>query len=121
MVAALERGVPVRVVLYGKYGASTIEAMKALRDRGLDLDFRVFKSRVMHEKFGVSGDGDLFNGSANWSTSSMLKHSEDRFVFHNEPERPSALWKSLSASGSRVANSLSQAWEWGEAFALSER
>ncbi len=85
MVAALERGVPVRVVLYGKYGASTIEAMKALRDRGLDLDFRVFKSRVMHEKFGVSGD-DLFNGSANWSTSSMLKHSEDRFVFHNEPE-----------------------------------
>ena len=85
MVQALERGVPVRLVLYGKYAASAVAALDALKQRGLDVDYRTLKSRVMHEKFGVTGD-DLFNGSANWSTSAMNKHAEDRFAFRNEPE-----------------------------------
>ena len=45
---------------------------------------RVIKSRVMHEKFGVVGD-DVFNGSANFSSSSITKHTEDRFLFRNMP------------------------------------
>ena len=56
-----------------------------MRAAGLPVDFRIIKNRVMHEKFGVFGD-DLFNGSANWSLSSLTKHSEDRFLFRNQPQ-----------------------------------
>jgi phosphatidylserine/phosphatidylglycerophosphate/cardiolipin synthase-like enzyme len=38
----------------------------------------------MHQKFGVLND-DVWNGSANFSTSSITKHSEDRFLFRNMP------------------------------------
>jgi phosphatidylserine/phosphatidylglycerophosphate/cardiolipin synthase-like enzyme len=41
-------------------------------------------SKVMHQKFGVIGD-DVFNGSANWSNSSISKHTEDRFLMMNQP------------------------------------
>jgi competence ComEA-like helix-hairpin-helix protein len=97
--AAIERGVSVRVVLYGKYNDKAANALEGLKAQGHDVDYRIIKSRVMHEKFGVVGD-DLFNGSSNWSTSSMTKHTEDRFLFRNQPalahrfvEEFSRLWE----------------------------
>ncbi|MFH1811854.1 MAG: phospholipase D-like domain-containing protein, partial [Pseudomonadota bacterium] len=62
-----------------------INALKKFKEQGKDVDLRIISSRVMHEKFGVVGD-DSFNGSANWSSSSITKHTEDRFLFRNEPE-----------------------------------
>ena len=85
LVQAAERGVRIRVVLYGKHTGKAITALQELRRSGLDVDLRVIKNRVMHEKFGVVGD-DVFNGSSNWSTSSISKHAEDRFTFRNMPE-----------------------------------
>jgi competence ComEA-like helix-hairpin-helix protein len=82
---AIGRGVKVRVVIYKAYNAGAIDKLKELKAEGFDVDLRVVKSRVMHEKFGVAGD-DVFNGSSNWSRSSIGKHSEDRFLFRNEPE-----------------------------------
>ena len=83
--AAVERGVKARVVIYSKYNGKAIDALRDLKDAGYDVDARIIKSRVMHEKFGVVGD-DVFNGSANLSTSSITKHSEDRFFFRNMPK-----------------------------------
>lgn len=83
--AAARRGVKVRGVLYKAYNQPAIDALKALKAAGHDVDLRVVSSRVMHEKIGVVGD-DSFNGSANMSLSSITKHSEDRFVFRNMPE-----------------------------------
>lgn len=83
--AAARRGVKVRAVLYKAYNQPAIDALKALKAAGHDVDLRVISSRVMHEKLGVVGD-DSFNGSANMSLSSITKHSEDRFVFRNMPE-----------------------------------
>lgn len=85
LVRAVERGVKLRAVLYTEYNQPAIDALKALKARGLDVEVRVIKSRVMHEKFGVVGD-DVFNGSANFSSSSITKHTEDRFLFRNMPE-----------------------------------
>ena len=73
LVAAADRGVKVRVVIYGKYNGKAIAALQKLQAEGKDVDVRVIKSRVMHEKFGVVGD-DVFNGSSNWSSSSIKKH-----------------------------------------------
>jgi competence ComEA-like helix-hairpin-helix protein len=83
--AAAKRGVKVRAVLYKAYNQPAIDALKALKAAGHDVDLRVISSRVMHEKIGVVGD-DSFNGSANMSMSSITKHSEDRFVFRNMPD-----------------------------------
>lgn len=80
--AAVERGVVLRGVFYDEYNAAAFDALDALQG---DVDYRVIKSRVMHEKFGVKGD-DVFNGSANFSTSSTTKHSEDRFLFRADPD-----------------------------------
>jgi PLD-like domain/Helix-hairpin-helix motif len=85
LVAAAERGVAVRAVVYKEYNAAAIEALRALGARGLDVQVKVIASRVMHEKFGVLND-DVWNGSANFSTSSITKHTEDRFLFRNMPE-----------------------------------
>jgi phosphatidylserine/phosphatidylglycerophosphate/cardiolipin synthase-like enzyme len=85
MVKAAERGVPIRAVLYNEYNQPAIDALKALQARGLDVQVKIIKSRVMHQKFGVCGD-DVFNGSANFSLSSITKHTEDRFVFRNMKE-----------------------------------
>lgn len=85
MEKALARGVKMRVVIYKSYNEGTIAALKELKAQGFDVDTRVIKSRVMHEKFGVIND-DVFNGSANMSTSSITKHSEDRFLFRNMPD-----------------------------------
>ena len=82
---ALKRGVKVRVVLYNKYNDRALDAIEQLKDEGYDIDCRHIKSRVMHEKFGVVGD-DVFNGSSNWSGSSIKKHAEDRFLFRNSPD-----------------------------------
>lgn len=84
LVRAAERGVKLRAVLYKEYNQPAIDALKALKARGFDVEVRVIKSRVMHEKFGVVGD-DVFNGSANFSSSSITKHTEDRFLFRNMP------------------------------------
>ncbi|MBX7101969.1 MAG: helix-hairpin-helix domain-containing protein [Myxococcaceae bacterium] len=85
LVAAARRGVPVRVVLNSDYTASTVAAIKRLRDQGLPIDVRVQSAKTMHEKFGVVGD-DVFSGSANFSESSSTKHSEDRFTIKNQRE-----------------------------------
>jgi competence ComEA-like helix-hairpin-helix protein len=82
---AVARGVKLRVVIYKSYNAGAIDKLDELKGDGFDVDLRVVKSRVMHEKFGVRGD-DVFNGSSNWSSSSITKHSEDRFLFRNEPD-----------------------------------
>jgi competence ComEA-like helix-hairpin-helix protein len=82
---AAARGIKVRVVIYKSYNGTAIDALKQLKQDGFDVDTRVIKSRVMHEKFGVVGD-DVFNGSANMSSSSITKHSEDRFLFRNDPD-----------------------------------
>ena len=83
--AAAQRGVKVRAVLYSADNQPASDALNDLKAQGLDVDVRVIKSRVMHEKFGVVGD-DVFNGSANFSTSSSTKHAEDRFLFRNMPD-----------------------------------
>ena len=82
---AIGRGVKVRAVIYKAYNSSAIEALTRFKEEGFDVDLRIVKSRVMHEKFGVVGD-DCFNGSANMSSSSITKHSEDRFLMRNQPE-----------------------------------
>lgn len=81
---AIGRGVKVRAVIYKAYNEGAVSRLKELAADGFDVDVRILSSRVMHEKFGVAGD-DVFNGSANWSSSSITKHSEDRFLFRNEP------------------------------------
>lgn len=82
---AAARGIKVRVVIYKSYNSKAINALEQMKQDGFDVDTRVIKSRVMHEKFGVVGD-DVFNGSANMSSSSITKHSEDRFMFRNDPD-----------------------------------
>ncbi len=82
---AVGRGVKLRVVIYKSYNAGAINKLQELKDQGFDVDFRIIKSKVMHEKFGVVGD-DVFNGSANMSSSSIEKHTEDRFLFRNQPD-----------------------------------
>lgn len=83
--AAVARGVKVRAVLYKSYNGKAIDALKEMRDEGLDVDVKIISGKVMHEKFGTVGD-DVFNGSANMSGSSSSKHSEDRFLFRNMPQ-----------------------------------
>lgn len=82
---AATRGVKMRIVLYKEYNEGAIDDLKRLKAQGLDIDVRIISARVMHEKFGQVGD-DVFNGSANWSSSSITKHTEDRFLFRNMPE-----------------------------------
>jgi competence ComEA-like helix-hairpin-helix protein len=89
LVAAAERGIPVRVVLNDAYTQTTVQALKALAARGLPIDVRVQSAKTMHEKFGVVGD-DVFAGSANFSESSSTKHSEDRFAIKNNAELAAA-------------------------------
>lgn len=84
LVAAAKRGANVRVVLNDDYTAPTVAALKALAIQGFPVDVRVQKARTMHEKFGVVGD-DVFFGSANFSSSSSTKHSENRVTIKNEP------------------------------------
>lgn len=82
---AVNRGVKLRAVFYDQYNQPAIDALKALKAQGKDVELRIIRSRVMHEKFGLIGD-DVFNGSANFSSSSITKHTEDRFLFRNMPE-----------------------------------
>jgi competence ComEA-like helix-hairpin-helix protein len=82
---AAARGIKIRVVIYKSYNGKAINALKEMKADGFDVDTRVIKSRVMHNKFGVVGD-DIFNGSANMSSSSINKHTEDRFLFRNDPD-----------------------------------
>lgn len=84
LAAAARRGVPVRVVINDDNSAPTVAALKALATQGYPVDVRVQKAKTMHEKFGVVGD-DVFFGSANFSTSSSTKHSENRLAIKNEP------------------------------------
>ncbi|MBI1945253.1 MAG: helix-hairpin-helix domain-containing protein [Deltaproteobacteria bacterium] len=84
LVDAVNRGVKLRAVLYDQYNQPAIDALKALKAQGKDVELRIISARVMHEKFGVIGD-DVFNGSANFSSSSITKHTEDRFLFRNMP------------------------------------
>ena len=105
---AIERGVAVRVIIYDSYNEGAIEKLKEFRRSGYDVDLRVISSKVMHEKFGVVGD-DVFNGSANWSSSSITKHAEDRFLFRNMPnlaqrfvEEFNRLWESGNLAAHRT-------------------
>ena len=82
---ALARGVKVKAVVYKSYNVQAIADMQRLQDEGFDLELKTITSKVMHQKFGVIGD-DVFNGSANWSNSSISKHTEDRFLMMNQPE-----------------------------------
>jgi competence ComEA-like helix-hairpin-helix protein len=82
---AARRGVPVRIVLNDDFNEGAVAEIKKLKDQGLPVEVRVQKAKTMHEKFGVVGD-DVFSGSANFSTSSSTKHSEDRFTLKNNAE-----------------------------------
>lgn len=85
VVAAARRGAKVQVVLHKQYTESTVEAFKDIvQAESLDIEVRIPR-KTMHEKFGFVGD-DVFNGSANLSGSSSTKHSEDRFIFKNDPD-----------------------------------
>lgn len=82
--AAVEGGASARIVLNGAYNqgiANTLLALGAANDGRVQVKW--FKSRTMHEKFGVNGN-DLFNGSANLNPSSTGKHAEERFVVKND-------------------------------------
>lgn len=83
LVEAAKRGAVVRVVLNDDFTAPTVAALKALATQGFAVDVRVQKAKTMHEKFGVVGD-DVFFGSANFSSSSSTKHSENRVTIKNE-------------------------------------
>jgi competence ComEA-like helix-hairpin-helix protein len=83
LVAAARRGAVVRVVLNDDFTGPTVAALKALQTQGLPVNVRVQRAKTMHEKFGVMGD-DVFFGSANFSSSSSTKHSENRISVKNE-------------------------------------
>jgi len=84
MKAAVERGATVKVVLNSAYNESVATALQKLgADNGGRVEVKWFKSRTMHEKFGVVGN-DVFNGSANLNPSSTGKHAEDRYILKND-------------------------------------
>lgn len=84
MKAAVERGASVKVVLNSEYNESVATALQKLSaDNGGRVEVKWFKSRTMHEKFGVVGN-DVFNGSANLNPSSTGKHAEDRYILKND-------------------------------------
>ena len=84
IVNAARRGAKVQVVMNQAWTQGTTAALAAIvKAEGLDIEVRITQ-RTMHEKFGVFED-DVFNGSANLSSSSWKKHSEDRFMFKNQP------------------------------------
>lgn len=84
MKAAVERGASVKVVLNAAYNGSVAEALQELgAENGGRVEVKWFKSRTMHEKFGVVGN-DVFNGSANLNPSSTGKHAEDRYILKND-------------------------------------
>ena len=56
---------------------------EVIGELGAERDVRVQRAKTMHEKFGVMGD-DVFFGSANFSSSSSTKHSENRISVKNE-------------------------------------
>lgn len=87
--SAARRGVKVRVVLNDSSTGPAVDALKALAAQGLEVDVRVQRAKTMHEKFGVVGD-DVFFGSANFSSSSSTKHSENRLLIKNAPETADA-------------------------------
>lgn len=82
--AAVERGATAKVVLNADYNESVAAALQKLAtDNGGRVEVKWFKSRTMHEKFGVVGN-DVFNGSANLNPSSTGKHAEDRYILKND-------------------------------------
>lgn len=83
VVAAAKRGVDVRLVLNDDFNGGVALALTALEAAGTPIHVRIQKARTMHEKFGVVND-DVFDGSANFSSSSAEKHTEDRFVLKND-------------------------------------
>ena len=85
IVDAASRGVKFKIVLNKAYNGGVAAALTAMGVAGLPIDVRIQKSKTMHMKFGVLND-DVFQGSANFSTSSMSKHSEDRFVVKNNAQ-----------------------------------
>ncbi len=85
MVAAARRGAIVRVVFEDDFTQTSVAALQALMNQGLDVDVRIQKAKTMHEKFGVLGN-DVFFGSANFSESSSTKHSENRITVKNHEE-----------------------------------
>ena len=85
IVDAAARGVKFKIVLNKAYNGGVAAALTALAVAGLPIDVRIQKSKTMHMKFGVVNN-DVFQGSANFSTSSMSKHSEDRFVVKNNDQ-----------------------------------
>lgn len=84
LLAAAHRGVNVKIVLNDASDTvAAVAALKAAKAQGLPVDVRIQTVKTMHEKFGVVGD-DVFAGSANFSTSSSTKHSENRFTIKND-------------------------------------
>lgn len=85
IIDAAARGVKFKIVLNKAYNEGVAAALKNLGESGLPIDVRMQKSKTMHMKFGVVNN-DVFQGSANFSTSSSSKHSEDRFVVKNNDQ-----------------------------------
>ena len=96
---AAARGVKFDVILNKAYNGAVAASLKALAQSGLPIRVRVQRGRTMHEKFGVVND-DVFQGSANFSSSSSSKHSEDRFVVKNNAQ----LAEEFSAEFTRIWN-----------------
>ncbi|MHC4832266.1 MAG: phospholipase D-like domain-containing protein [Planctomycetota bacterium] len=87
LIGAARRGVKVRVILNKAYNERVAQGLKDLASaEGLDIEVKT-SGRTMHQKYLVHPESnDVFNGSANLSSSSARKHSEDRFAFKNNPQ-----------------------------------
>lgn len=84
LLEAARRGVKLRVILNKAYNEGVAARLRALaEEEELDVEVKV-SGRTMHQKYLVHPEGkDAFNGSANLSGSSALRHSEDRFFLKN--------------------------------------
>lgn len=103
IVEGARTGNPQRVILNKKYNGKTAEALKKIaEEEGLDIEVR-YTTKTMHQKFGVTGD-DVYLGSANGSTSSTKKHSEDRAMIRNN-----------QVLAERIHQRFDQLWDIGKA------
>ena len=72
---ATERGVKVSMI-FNKARTGARNKQKSLALEGIGVDVR-YVTKTMHEKFAIVDRALLLTGSANWSTSADLKHSEN--------------------------------------------
>jgi phosphatidylserine/phosphatidylglycerophosphate/cardiolipin synthase-like enzyme len=85
LLDAARRGVQVRVLLDAVVGRAIHGQLVAVAGReGLPIEAR-FASRTMHQKYVVHPDSkSVLTGTANFSTDSSLRHSEQRLLIRGD-------------------------------------